>query len=337
MKNARLIVFLALAILSFSGFVESADVLSDSKGKDIIVVRIIDFESPAKLGDFFNFQYYLRDVSGIDDAIVVDFWIEKDGKEITYGSDNFFLGASNRSVQSKIFLPSNVESGIYTFNIKASHDEFSSTSYRTIEIVVKNGFAVINQDNKSLNIILISLVLLAILNIGLIYYIEKDKINRIFNFREAIATGEVFFEKHRFTLLVFSSFIIFGVLIYYLDYAEKLPKTFANVGYFILGVLAVLMLARIISEKFFPEKPTSRTISDKLVEKKRDGHPRLAYTSQNLAPEEKKQNEKAKKWGTRFKKINDWLQKDMRLIPKKDKAVLKNSTGKIKKSDKIQR
>jgi len=319
MKNALLIV-LAFVILSFSGFVESA-ALED---KDIIVVRITDFESPVKLGDFYNFQYYLRDVSGISATVIVDFWIEKDGKEMAFGSDNFFLDSSNRSVQSKIFLPSDLQSGIYTFNIKASHDKFHSESYRTIEIAVKNGIADIKQDGR-VNIVLILLILLAIFNVGLVYHIEKEKIGRIFNFREAIATGEVFFERHRFTLLVFSSFLIFGVLIYYLDFAEKLPKTFAYAGYFILGVLAVLMLARVVYDKFFSDK-FAGTISDEWIE--REGTP-LAIPirigkKQSIAPEEKKQNEKAKKWGMRFKNVNDWLMGDVKSGSKKDNAVLKN-------------
>ncbi|MEK6760416.1 MAG: hypothetical protein AABX93_00675 [Nanoarchaeota archaeon] len=301
MKNARLIVFLALAVLVSSGFVESEDVFSDSK-KDIIVIRILDFESPTKLGDFFNFQYYLRDVSGIDDAVVVDFWMEKDGREIAYGSDNFFLDTSNRSIQSKIFLPSNLQSGIYSFNIRASHDEFSSASYRTIEIVVKDGFAVINGDNKSMNIIIVSLILLVIFNIGLIYHVEKDKIGRIFNFREAFASEKDFLAKHRFTLLVSSFFVISWVLIYYLDYAEILPKNFAYVGYAVLGVLAVLILARTISEKFFSESKSSKAISGKAIEKK----------------------------SGRLKKINDWLQGDVKFNSRTDGAALKEGENLVK-------
>ena len=309
MKNLLLVVSLVFVIASSFG-VQSADM----PDKDIIIVRMTDFESPAKLNDFFNFQYYLRDASGISDKVVVDFWIEKDGKEAAFGSDSFFLDSSNKTTGSKIFLPSTFQSGVYNFHIRASHGEFISESYRTVEIIIDDGVANI-QENGLNNIILISLVLLAILNLGLIYYVGKDKVGKVFNFREAFITGEIFFERHRFTLLAFSSFLIFGALIYYLDYAERLPKTFANAGYFILGVLAVLMLARIIYDKFFSEKFSARTIPNKLIEKKPENKP-------------KEMKVKLQQNSGVLKKINNWLQKDVKFASKKNKAVLKNSTNK---------
>lgn len=288
MKNARLIVFLALVVLVSSGFVESEDIFSDS-GKDVIVIRILDFESPAKLGDFFSFQYYLRDVSGVDDAVTVDFWIEKDGKEIAYGSDNFFLDASNRSVQSKIFLPSDLQSGIYTFNIKASHDEFSSTSYRTIEISVKNDLVFINLDNLKINLITVSLILLTILSASLIFYMEKDNLSRIFRFGEVLAFENAFFRRHRFPILFSNSIIIFGILIYYLDYTERLLPKFAFFMYFILLVLMVLLISRIISDMFLSDS-----------------------SKNNISKKE-----------TRFKKMSNWLMEDVK-FGKKNENNLKN-------------
>ena len=291
MKNELLIVFLALTILSSTVFVES------------VVVRIIDFKSPAKLGEFYDFKYYLRDISGMGDEIIVNFYLEKDEQIISSGTDNFFLESSNRTINSKIFLPSDLESGYYNFKIRAIHGDKIVESDRLIQVDVTNGFAGIDENNLRDNVMIILLTLFAILNLGLIYHIEKDKIGRIFNFMEVLASEGVFLKRHRFTILTFSFFLTFGVLIYYLDYMERLPKTFANVGYFILAVLAVLMLARIIYDKFFSEKLTIRTISDKSIGKK------------------------SSPGG-----IWSWLQEDVKFGSKKDEHVLKNEKKTPKKS-----
>ncbi|MEK7184729.1 MAG: hypothetical protein AAB683_01160, partial [Patescibacteria group bacterium] len=55
-------------------------------------IKIIDFESPARLGEFFEFTYFIKAVAEINNDVVISFWIEKGGEKISSGSDSIYLG-----------------------------------------------------------------------------------------------------------------------------------------------------------------------------------------------------------------------------------------------------
>jgi len=74
------------------------------------------------------------------------------------------------------------------------------------------------------------------------------------------------------------------------------------------------MLARIIYDKFFSEKFSARTIPNKLIEKKPENKP-------------KEMKVKLQQNSGVIKKINNWLQEDVKFASKKNKAVLKNLTN----------
>jgi hypothetical protein len=136
-KNTLTVLLSVIILLGVFGFVVSATGSSDSSGKTILTIRILDFESPAKLGDFLNFKYYLRDVSGINNNAAVNFNIEKDGKTISSGSDTVYLSdVQNKTFNTKVFLPSSIKSGIYNLNIEINYQGYAAKSYRTFEIVV---------------------------------------------------------------------------------------------------------------------------------------------------------------------------------------------------------
>lgn len=252
MKNVMLVASFLFVMLGFSSFVESAD-LPFVSGEDILVIRIIDFQSPARLGDFLNFQYYLKDVSGVNDAVIVDFWVEKSGEEISSGHDNFYLSdTSNTTIASKVFLPSNIESGIYRLNIKVSHKDYVAESYRTIEIRVKNGVALISPDDSVSSIDLdfvtilhLLLVLLVFLNIAFTYYLERKKIN------SALVKEKNFFKKYKLSLLTFSFFVIIGIFIYYLNSIGKMPDIPLYLYFLFLGIFLALTIININFGKHF--------------------------------------------------------------------------------------
>ena len=235
-KSVLIVLCITLILLNFLGFVTSGtNLLSDSDKDVIMTVRILDFESPARLGDFLKFTYYLRDISGIGDTLNINFQIEKDGEAISSGSDTVYVGyASNRTIATKIFLPSSVESGIYRLKVRANYENNTVESYRTIEIIVKNGIAIINsQGGLGLNVyVILSLILLAFSNILIIYFVERKR-------------GEQFTQRSKLPILTISSFLILGGLIYYLNSIGFLPQIVIYFYFILLGILLLLILTRI--------------------------------------------------------------------------------------------
>lgn len=222
-------------MLNFSGFVTSMD----SNEKPIITVSILDFESPARLGDFMDFKYSLRGVSGINDVLNINFKIEKNEKIISSGSDAIYLSNTQEEIiNTKVFLPSNLESGVYKLKIDVNYKNYSAESYRTIEVKVKGGVATVNPGFGKLNIsIIIALAILIVLNICMIYYIERKKIKKI------VLEEERFIKKHKeMFILILSFFVILGILVYYLNLINFLPGIPLYFYYLALGISLLLVL-----------------------------------------------------------------------------------------------
>ena len=125
--------------------VEEGEVCWDNKCTKLFDIEIIDFESPAKLGDFFDFTYFIKGMANISGDVKIEFWIEKNRDIITSGSDVIYLGSfEERTKKTKLFLPSETRSGVYKFVIKVSFENYAVKSHRTIEIITsEEGIAII--------------------------------------------------------------------------------------------------------------------------------------------------------------------------------------------------
>ncbi|MDD5700000.1 MAG: hypothetical protein PHH00_02290 [Candidatus Nanoarchaeia archaeon] len=137
-------------------------------------VKILGFESPIELGDFFAFTYSLKDMANVDGDVDIDFWIEKDGKNITSGSEVVFVGGLEEiEYIEKLFIPEDIESGDYIFYIQVSNTADIATIHRTIQIVVDNeeGIATIvpvPENENSRPVITLFSVIICILTIMII-------------------------------------------------------------------------------------------------------------------------------------------------------------------------
>jgi len=168
-----------IKLLNFSGFATSGEVTT----RPLFSIRMLDFESPVRLGSFLKFSYLVRDISNTDDTAKLNFWLEKDGEIVSLGLDTIYLGNLEEKTRTgAIFLPSNLKAGVYNFRIKLDYGGYSAESYRTIEIGVVNGLAIINQGATNSNIyIYLSLILLVLLNIIVLYFIRKNRGKKIFS------------------------------------------------------------------------------------------------------------------------------------------------------------
>lgn len=111
-------------------------------------IKILQIESPLTLGESFDFTYFVKGVGKINNDVTINFWIEnlESGKVMTSGSDVIFMGNNEEKTEAaNLFLPTQIESGIYQFNINVSFGSISAESHRTIEIVVEGNIAKINQ------------------------------------------------------------------------------------------------------------------------------------------------------------------------------------------------
>jgi hypothetical protein len=142
-------------------------------------VKITDFESPAKLGQFFSFTYYIKGMASIRQDVSVDFWIENSsGSRITSGSDVIYMGNFEEKTETaKMFLPKNVESGTYTFYVRVSYGAYAALSSRTIEIEVSNGMATIRPAGEG-NIILYLAIIIAVLLLIIFRQMMRNKKTR---------------------------------------------------------------------------------------------------------------------------------------------------------------
>ena len=241
-------------------------------------VKIIDFESPAKLGDFFDFTYSIKGQADINDDVVINFWIEKNGEKVTSGSDTIYLGSFEEKTETtKIFLPSAVESGIYDFYVEVSHGDYQARAQRTIEIEVKGGIASISPAEITgiKTGVAIALIILALIILSIIFYLERK------NLEKTIVKETRFVKKYMASILAFLLFIVLGVLFYYLNVFDLIIRLFLNAGlwiktnvlfifYFFAGLILISFISAfiifLIKSKFWKlkfrkeKKPIARKI-----------------------------------------------------------------------------
>jgi len=108
--------------------------------------KILEIASPAILGEQLPFTYFIKGVGAINQDVTIDFWIEKEGEILSSGSDIIFMGSDEEKIETaSLFLPSDLESGIYKFVLQVSLNSISAESHRTIELNVEDGVAKINR------------------------------------------------------------------------------------------------------------------------------------------------------------------------------------------------
>ena len=100
-------------------------------------IKILEFDSPIKLGEFFDFTYFLKGVGEINADVKISYWIEKDGEIISSGVDTIYLGESEEKTETgKLFLPTGTTAGAYEFFMEVTFGDYTVQSQRTIGITV---------------------------------------------------------------------------------------------------------------------------------------------------------------------------------------------------------
>ncbi len=184
-------------------------------------VEILEFESPVKVGEFFDFTYFLKAIAEINGDVEVKFWIEQDGKEITSGQDTiYFAGYEEKTKNKNLFLPADIDSGTYTFYIEVTYGTYSAKAYRTIGIVVDGDSAVIMSAPEAKTLvpfIIGGLVVLGLIILIGLFYFERKKI-----------TENKWIKKYRLLIGGSLLFIILGILGYYFDLYSKIGEKLSN-------------------------------------------------------------------------------------------------------------
>lgn len=149
-------------------------------------MEILEFESPVKVGEFFDFTYFLKAVAEINGDVEIKFWIEQDGNIVTSGQDTiYFSSFEEKTKTKKLFLPDDISSGTYIFYIEVTYGTYTASAHRTIGIEVKDGMAEIKMSLDFTQYIIYCLIGLGIFIVFLIFYTKRKKIKKgIINLRK---------------------------------------------------------------------------------------------------------------------------------------------------------
>ena len=266
-------------------------------------IKIIDFESPIKLGEFFDFTYFVKGMADISGDVEIQFWIEKKGEIITSGSDIIYFGDFEEKTETtKIFLPSNVDSGIYDFFVQVSYGAYTAKSHRTIEIKVKEGFAeIISIETSEVKLYVISaLVGLVVFILFFIFYLERKKIKAQF------IQEKRWFKKYKVSVLTFVLFVVLGILAYYLNLFNLITNFVLNLWfylhpyfYYILGTIFIFVVLTILINLSKKKKWVKR-FKKWRIKRKRDKRLEVKYKTE--VKKTKKELKKISKIHKRFSK-----------------------------------
>ena len=173
-------------------------------------IKIIDIDSPIGAGSFLSFTYYLKAMAEINNDVVVDFWLEKNGEKISSGKDTIYIGNKEEKTENtKIFIPKKVEPGVYDFYISVTFEKYSAQSSRQIEIDEWGNVVIFSVRNIFVYVTLF-LILIIVLLLGFIYKMRKRRI------QDALDYERRWILTHKFSLailyLILASLALIGIL-----------------------------------------------------------------------------------------------------------------------------
>jgi hypothetical protein len=146
-------------------------------------VKILDVGSPIDAGNLIHFTYFLKAMANINNDVVVNFWLEKNGTTISSGKDTIFIGdMEEKTENAKIFIPTGTEPGDYNFHVSVTYGQYSAESYRQIQID-KNG-NIYSYNNNVIYYILPLLIILIILFSLIVAKLYKKKIKSWYKYDE---------------------------------------------------------------------------------------------------------------------------------------------------------
>ena len=100
-------------------------------------IKILEVDSPIGSDGYMGFTYFVKGMANFSNDIIIDFWLEKDGTEISSGRDTIYLGSFEEKTEStKIFVPKNLSDGNYNFYVQVGYENYVATAKRTVYVEV---------------------------------------------------------------------------------------------------------------------------------------------------------------------------------------------------------
>ncbi len=294
-------------------------------------MEILEFESPVKVGDFFDFTYFVKAVAEIKGDVEIKFWIEQQGNKISSGQDTMYFDSYEEKTKTKkLFLPEDISSGTYTFYIEVTYGKYTASAHRTIGISVKDGKAVIEMPVKTSRFkeyIIFGLLEIIIIILLYILYLKRKKIKR------KLMRLRRWTNKHKFSILLIVLIILIIALGYYLRLYNFIKKWFLDALFWLMSLfnnniyshlvsywhylLIIIILLIVIVLIFFRKKPRQkkkkrhRHIRHKKKLTKNIKEIKMKKVTQRVKDYQKKMDQRLKK---RQKKIHDEIEKEKRLF-----------------------
>ena len=217
-------------------------------------VKILEVSSQIDAGNFIHFKYFLKAMANINNDVIVNFWLEKDGKTISSGKDTIFIGnMEEKTEETKIFIPTNTPPGLYNFYVSVTYDKYSAESYRQIQID-ERGNILLSKNNAILYLVPL-LVLIIILLSLIVIKLYRKKIKDLYRYEQEYAL------THKLLISLICISIIGLIIISILnildiislpslnDYSSYLSEFVTNK--IIPNILAILISAAIVAIIYF--------------------------------------------------------------------------------------
>jgi len=264
--------------------VVDGEVCWDLRCVKLFDVKILEFESPIVLGDFFDFTYFVKGVANINGDVTINFRIEQNGSVVSSGFDVVYFGSFEEKTETtSLFLPRNVKSGTYEFIIEVNLGTYTAQSSRTVEISVEGGIATLRLFDISFtlddSIIGSSDELVGIATfenfgtvptpVDLTFIILNENGNEVHRLMETITveTEEVLRKSFRGLDLPTGKYTIVLETLYNVNVADEFRQNFEirslfqrSLGYGLigLGILAVILFIVLITWLVLRRKPAVR-------------------------------------------------------------------------------
>lgn len=134
-------------------------------------LKILDFESPGRLGENFDFRYFIRRMINVTGDVKTTYWMQDEsGNVVGYGSGSLFLEENQATTNiGQFVLNDRVRDGSYRFFVRVDDNLVSLVESVPVELRINGDYVYFKRKLNLPIVIALSVVVIASVFIFIVY------------------------------------------------------------------------------------------------------------------------------------------------------------------------
>ncbi|MFH0808158.1 MAG: hypothetical protein V1888_00905 [archaeon] len=138
-------------------------------------VEVLELASSVEVLSF-DLKYFVKGMAEINSDVILEFWLERDGKRVDLGKDTIYLGSFEEKIRETVLnLPYDLENGAYDLYVSSSFERYTAKSFRKVNIQIPLDIVQIESNQQRTEQVYVS-VIVFLLAIVVLLAMKKTRV-----------------------------------------------------------------------------------------------------------------------------------------------------------------